>query len=312
MRKLWALAPALGLIAVVLSPVTITSPPACAASRNHAALVVDTGASVRRYCVGFSEDSVSGIELIRLAHEQYRLSYKLGYSGQAVCMLSGVGSEEEECFEAGEPYWGYFRGDGSGGWIYSAAGPASTSVEPGDVEGWAYGGGNASSHPRPPDTTYTSVCGASAGSPGAGGEKTGEDASGGSGHSGDAGAAGSGPGGGATAPTSSPDPAASAPTTPAGPSSGASSARPSASARSESSNPRASDPHGHPELRASPKEPPRAGPGRGTAAGRRPGGGSHAPPPAGMIALAAALLLAAAGFVLNRRRTRGDIAAGGD
>jgi hypothetical protein len=31
-----------------------------------------------------------------------------------------------------------------------------------------------------------------------------------------------------------------------------------------------------------------------------------------MIALAAALLLAAAGFVLNRRRTRGDIAAGGD
>lgn len=141
--------------------VAAPAPAACAAEGPHAVLVVDTerSAGQHRYCVALDQNEVSGIRVIELAHDQHGLDYRLGYGGNAVCVLAGVGYESDECLKEGPAFWGYWRGDGSGGWQWSSTGANATVVEDGDVEGWSWGTGNdGSSHPQPPRTTFGSVC----------------------------------------------------------------------------------------------------------------------------------------------------------
>jgi hypothetical protein len=155
----WLLGAALLLGAV---PVALAPQAACAAEGPHAALVVDTGTggSAYRFCVALDAPEVSGTELIELASEQYGLSYRLGYGGNAVCELAGVGSETDDCFDRYPDFWGYWHGDESGDWTWASSGPASTSVHDGDIEGWSWGRGNdAASHPPPPTVTFKAVCG---------------------------------------------------------------------------------------------------------------------------------------------------------
>lgn len=140
--------------------------PVCAAETPRAVLVVDTGESEQRFCVSLPADEVSGIELIELAGDQYGLSYKLGYGGGVVCMLAGVGPTSDDCFEDHPNFWGYWRGDGSGGWMWSSSGAGSTRVGDGDVEGWSWGSGsNGDTHQRPPATAFGDVCARGAKSP---------------------------------------------------------------------------------------------------------------------------------------------------
>jgi hypothetical protein len=135
---------------------------ACAAEGPSAVLVVDTeqAGGLHRFCVSLPDGSVSGIELVELASQQHGLQYRLGYGGNVVCQLAGVGYESDECLREGPEFWGYWRGDGSGGWDWSSSGGHATRVENGDVEGWSWGTGNdGSSHPAPASTTFASVCG---------------------------------------------------------------------------------------------------------------------------------------------------------
>ncbi|MBA3432416.1 MAG: hypothetical protein H0U16_13195, partial [Actinobacteria bacterium] len=94
------------VLATILTPAAMAIPDACAASSPHAALVVDKGADVERYCVQFpaGEDAVTGAELIQLAGAQHGLSYRFEQfdEGLAVCMLAGVGLPAGECL--GTPY----------------------------------------------------------------------------------------------------------------------------------------------------------------------------------------------------------------
>ncbi len=157
MRRLRALGAA-AVLAAALLPIG-GAPPACAEGSASAALVVDTGERVLRLCVALPRASVTGIDLIELAAEQHGLAYSLGYGGQAVCSLAGVGPEGADCFAEYPRFWGYWRGDGEGGWTWSSVGAASTTVEAGDVEGWSWGeGDDGTSHPRPPATRYEQVC----------------------------------------------------------------------------------------------------------------------------------------------------------
>ena len=135
--------------------------PACADEGPRAVLVVDGGSegAVHRFCVALPDDEVSGIELSELAGEQHGLEYRFGYGGNAVCMLAGVGTDGDDCFAEYPDFWGYWRGDGSGGWDWSGSGAGSTLVEDGDVEGWSWGRGDSgSTHPAPPSTSFPSVC----------------------------------------------------------------------------------------------------------------------------------------------------------
>lgn len=141
--------------------IPVSAGSACAGEGARAALVVDAGddGGTYRYCVQLPGELVSGIELIQLAGRQHGLQYRLDDGGQAVCTLAGVGAEGDDCFGEYPDFWGYWRGDGSGGWSWSSSGGGSTLVEDGDIEGWSWGSGqDGASHPEPPPTTFSSVC----------------------------------------------------------------------------------------------------------------------------------------------------------
>jgi hypothetical protein len=152
------------LVGTALTPVTLPavtgSATACAAATGpHAALVIETGTRDLRLCVALDAPSVTGIHLIELAGEQQRLAYSFGSGGQAVCRLAGVGPQGGDCFADYPDFWGYWRGDGRGGWTWSSAGAASTTVGDGDLDGWVWGAGDTgTTHQRPPALVVADVC----------------------------------------------------------------------------------------------------------------------------------------------------------
>jgi hypothetical protein len=148
------------LIASVLAPAIAGPTPACASDAGpRAALVVDTGSAVDAMCVALDGPSVSGLHLIELAASQQGLTYAFGFGGEAVCRLAGTGPTGGDCFADYPAFWGYWRGDGNGGWSWSSTGPGDRIVGDGDVDGWVWGAGDTgSTHDRPPATTAAAVC----------------------------------------------------------------------------------------------------------------------------------------------------------
>ena len=180
-----------GLIGAATFTVAAPAGPACASTERHAVLVVDAQDSGGQYhyCVELpSDEDVSGIDLIVLAHDQFGLTYRLGYGGNAVCMLADVGTEGDDCFSEYPDFWGYWHGDESGGWTWANEGAAASTVDDGDVEGWSWGSGSdGTSHPTPPETTFESVCEVAAPPPsddGGGDDGGGQQNGGGSAHRG--------------------------------------------------------------------------------------------------------------------------------
>jgi hypothetical protein len=150
---------ALAVCAGAIFPIAATPGAACAGEGARAALVVDTGDSVTRLCVNLGDDSVTGLELIELAADQHGLDYALGFGGKAVCMLAGIGPTGDDCFEDYPDFWGYWRGTPQGEWTWSTTGADATTVEDGDVDGWAWGSGDGpDSHPQPPPTAFSDLC----------------------------------------------------------------------------------------------------------------------------------------------------------
>lgn len=144
------------LLATVLAAGGAAGRPAPAASDepNHAAVVIDTGdGKVRKFCLAFPEESISGVEALRrIDADPVFASY--GSKGEAVCALCGVGCPSSNCFCDGSKFWAYHRA-GPGGEKYTASrvGASSTEVRDGDVEGWRWGSGEA-----PPPATVSEVC----------------------------------------------------------------------------------------------------------------------------------------------------------
>jgi hypothetical protein len=121
--------------------------------------VIETGTRDLRLCVALDAPSVSGTHLIELAGSQQQLSYGFGSGGQAVCRLAGVGPQGDDCFADYPDFWGYWRGDGHGGWTWSSTGAASTAVGDGDLNGWVWGRGDTgTTHAPPPSLTVENVC----------------------------------------------------------------------------------------------------------------------------------------------------------
>ncbi len=147
------------LIPVTVPAVTGTAPACAAATGPHAALVIDTGAGAHSFCVALDAASVSGIHLIELAGAQDHLAYGFGSGGQAVCRLAGVGPQGDDCFADYPDYWGYWHGDGRGGWTWSSSGAASAQVGGGGLDAWVWGSGDSgATHPKPPSLGIDDVC----------------------------------------------------------------------------------------------------------------------------------------------------------
>ncbi len=155
-----ALAAGLAMLIGVALPVASAPGVACASEAYPtAALVVDNGKRVLTMCVALDDESVSGLHLIELAGAQHGLSYGFGMGGLAVCRLDGVGPAGDDCFADYPEYWGYWHGDGKGGWAWASTGAGGYQVSDGDVEGWVWGEGDTGqSHEAPPPLAHDDVC----------------------------------------------------------------------------------------------------------------------------------------------------------
>lgn len=155
-----ALAAALALALLVLPGAGV--PAAAAQAGQRAALIVQVGQTVRRLCVGLASQPVSGKQLLEATGLQQR------WDGGALCRLAGTGPAAGDCFASYPLFWGYWIGDGRGGWTWSSAGAASSTARPGSVQAWVWStGADESSHRRPPALRFADVCAPDGPAPGA-------------------------------------------------------------------------------------------------------------------------------------------------
>jgi len=124
------------------------------AALHHAALVVQhSGGRLITRCVAFTEDQISGLQLIQRSGLEYR-AQSFGSLGSAMCQLDGEPSiVPADCFGSG-PYWQYFHRSASG-WGQSAMGAGSSALRDGDMDGWHYAPGAAQA---PAAIAFNSVC----------------------------------------------------------------------------------------------------------------------------------------------------------
>lgn len=110
--------------------------------RHAAGLVVDTGAAVKKVCVRFDEDEITGEELLRRA--QVGAVFEYESLGAAVCELCEVGNPREDCLGVSSGNsWSYYLASG-GRFTYSSRGAGGRVVRDGDVDAWAWGAGRQS------------------------------------------------------------------------------------------------------------------------------------------------------------------------
>lgn len=131
-------------------------------AQNQAGVVIRYGdGRVTTACVRFSEPSISGIELLQRASIPV-IAQSVGM-GSAVCKISNEGCDypSEDCFcqcKGGNcAYWAYqrLRDDR---WAYSPVGASASQVQPGDVDGWAWGAGSVQSGAAPPVIPLDQIC----------------------------------------------------------------------------------------------------------------------------------------------------------
>lgn len=110
---------------------------------QQAVLVVQFGDdSYVAHCISFSEESITGLELLR------RSDVDISTWGAAVCRIEQVGCDYpgERCFcQCLAPpcrFWSYWQWS-DGQWIYSQVGAGYHEVHDGDVYGWVWGNGQS-------------------------------------------------------------------------------------------------------------------------------------------------------------------------
>ncbi len=131
-------------------------------AQNQAGVIIRYGdGRVQTACVRFSEPSITGIDLLQRAGIPV-IAQSSGL-GAAVCKISNEGCDypAEDCFcqcKGGNcGYWAYqrLRGDR---WAYSPIGASASQVQPGDVDGWAWGAGSVQSGAAPPVIPLDQIC----------------------------------------------------------------------------------------------------------------------------------------------------------
>jgi hypothetical protein len=122
---------------------------ASADSVHYAGLVVRYGDGQMAYAyIGFSEDEINGIELLKRSGLDV-VTVAFGGLGEGVCSIDEHGCPSTECRKRvcqgpsrDDPFWQYFRqsSPGQGDWQAMALGGSSTKVHDSDVDGWSWTG----------------------------------------------------------------------------------------------------------------------------------------------------------------------------
>jgi hypothetical protein len=134
---------------------------------NRAGVVVRFGnGEVVTACITFNEPTISGLDL--LERSGLPVISQQSSIGAAVCKIGRDGCDypATSCFCARDQqgravYWAFYRRE-AGTWRYSNLGASNVVVNDGDLHGWAWGPGDASSGAVPPDLELNDVCGQTA------------------------------------------------------------------------------------------------------------------------------------------------------
>jgi hypothetical protein len=150
------------LVAIALgSFVFSSSREAGAQTPNRAAVTVSFGeGQILNYCIEFTEDEISGIDLLR--RTGLSLVTMGGGMGAGVCKVNDTGCNDPnncfcQCSGGNCSYWAYYELD-AGQWKYAAQGASLRKVHNGDVDGWAWGAGSAGGGAQPPLIAFDQVC----------------------------------------------------------------------------------------------------------------------------------------------------------
>lgn len=146
-------------VSLVWGVLAFTSSPLHAQGPHRAGLVVQFGdGAVVTRCISFSEDEISGEELLRRSGLTVLFDYTSGL-GARVCKIESEGcdvpAEDCWCRCQGMPcqYWAYFYVS-DGVWRYSGLGGSNRTVYDGDIEGWVWGDGRTT----PPLFSLDDIC----------------------------------------------------------------------------------------------------------------------------------------------------------
>lgn len=154
------------LILLLATILALAAVPAQAQTQNRAGVVVQfSDGSVTTRCVAFSEDAITGYELLRRA--RLPIAIEFGSFGPAVCKIGheGCAFPNEPCFcqcqtlGAGCAYWLYSQLK-DGAWTISGLGAGARQVRDGDVDGWAWGKGDGNTGVVPVSVTLDQICSA--------------------------------------------------------------------------------------------------------------------------------------------------------
>lgn len=155
----------LRLAALVAVLVAALAGAATARADGEVGLIVQEGDQVKTYCIAFQGDGISGDALLRAAG--YTFDAFGGGSGLAVCSINDIGCPDASSFAScfckcqGNDcvYWAFFTRAYGKNWVYSSLAFNLLKAKDGDVHGWKWGKGSASSAPAPQDITFDQVCG---------------------------------------------------------------------------------------------------------------------------------------------------------
>ena len=128
---------------------------------NKAAVVVRLDDDqVASRCVSFSEESLSGMDLLR--RSGLAIDTKVEGMGSLVCSIENTGCPADDCFcqcSGGSEcvYWSYWRNQDEG-WAYARVGATQNQIEHGSMDGWSWGPGSLTEAIAPPEVTFDEVC----------------------------------------------------------------------------------------------------------------------------------------------------------
>jgi hypothetical protein len=130
---------------------------------NHAGLVIVFPDGEQHYCIEFSENEITGAELLRRSGLEVLFS-GFGGLGSGVCRIEDVGcSDPGDCFcqcrGAECAYWTYYAAEESR-WQVLNVGASTRLLRDGDADAWVWGNGRT-----PPGAGSTGICGPPAPAP---------------------------------------------------------------------------------------------------------------------------------------------------
>lgn len=119
---------------------------------QRAGLVIQNGDnSLFTACISFTEESISGIELLNRAGLEIE-SITDPALGTAVCGIGTEGCPSTDCFCGMPDYWSYWQA-GDHDWAYAVVGVEQSVVKDGAIEAWSWGEGTP-----PALLTFAQIC----------------------------------------------------------------------------------------------------------------------------------------------------------